>query len=382
MKNIVKSVLGGAALLGLSMAGTAQAEPDYLYSATAFVGGGGTWLSNDNNFGPFGDRDIATIVGGGDFVLPLRGYWNVQLGGAFHTGHEHFFFGSDSTTQFQGSAIGFWRDPAMGVFGIEVGAFSPFGDDRGGFFNSAKVGGVVEYFFSDMITFGAFGGVLLPFDPSFRGSEFDTSFYAGGHVTYYTSENLAFAGFARFTELNSSIRGNGPEFADRSLTLGGKVRYLTSMPGVELYASGAYHKCENEFSFQGNTNTNFEDGAQVMAGVNVRLGGHTDSLANIDRSNAIDTRAWACDQGGIRRISDRRLKTDIAALSETADGIQLYSWKYLNDPVTTWVGVMAQDLAASHPEALSVAADGYYRVNYSFIDAQMMTLEQWNARQL
>lgn len=301
MKNIIKSILGGAVMLGLSMTGNAQAEPDYMYAATGFVGGGGSWLSLSDCQGPGCDNDIATIVGGGDFVIPLRGYWNVQLGGAFHTEHLHFDFGgSDSTTQFQGSAIGFWRDPAMGVFGIEVGAFSPFGDERGGFQSSVKVGGVVEYFFSDMITFGAFGGVLIPFedDGRRRRTEADTGFYAGGHVTYYSSHNLALAGFARFTELNSSFGRNGPEISDRALNIGGKVRYLTSMPGVELYASGAYQRCENEFSFRGRNNTNYADGAQVMAGVKIRLGGHTDSLVSIDRSNAIDTRAWACSVSG------------------------------------------------------------------------------------
>lgn len=123
------------------MMGTAQAEPDYAYAATGFVGGGGSWLSRDGDDDD-DDDDIAHIVAGGDIVLPLHGYWNVQLGGAFHTDHQHFFRGrSDSTIQFQGGVIGFWRDPAMGVFGIEAG------------------------------------------------------FYAGGHVTYYASDNLAFAGF-------------------------------------------------------------------------------------------------------------------------------------------------------------------------------------------
>jgi hypothetical protein len=62
--------------------------------------------------------------------------------------------------------------------------------------------------------------------------------------------------------------------------------------------------------------------------------------------------------------SDRRLKTDVAELGTTADGLKLYSWKYTSDPVTTWVGVMAQDLEETRPEALVVGADGYYRVRY------------------
>jgi hypothetical protein len=40
--------------------------------------------------------------------------------------------------------------------------------------------------------------------------------------------------------------------------------------------------------------TSVSDGVEVMAGINIRLGGNTGSLADIDRSNAIDTRAWEC----------------------------------------------------------------------------------------
>jgi len=320
MKKLLTFVLGGTALMGVSMMGTAQAEPDYAYAATGFVGGGGSWLEFDGRCMGDCDSDIATIIAGGDIVLPLNGYWNVQLGGAFRTDHQHFMYGgSDSAIQFQGGAIGFWRDPAAGVLGFEVGVFSPHGKDStfggrdsspvNGFQTSIKIGGVAEYFFSDMITFGAFGGALIPMDPhpfgnkGGRGKEIETGFYAGGHLTYYASDNLAFAGFARFTELNDRGRG-GPfifENANRSLNVGGKVRYLTSMPGVEVYASGSYQECEIESrrsrgSFS-QTRTFSLDGAQVMGGVKIRLGGHTDSLVAIDRSNAIDTRAWACSFG-------------------------------------------------------------------------------------
>ncbi|MGB5212020.1 MAG: tail fiber domain-containing protein, partial [Anderseniella sp.] len=78
--------------------------------------------------------------------------------------------------------------------------------------------------------------------------------------------------------------------------------------------------------------------------------------------------------------SDRRLKTNIVELGMTKDGLKLYSWKYKSDPVTTWVGVMAQDLETTHPEALVIGADNFYRVNYSKLGVRMMTLEQWNAR--
>lgn len=306
MGKLIKLVLAGAAFMGVSMSGTAQAEPDYMFAATGFVGGGGTWLearSECVGLGGSCDAEIASIVGGGDIVLPLRGNWNIQLGGAFLTDHE-IISGpfSNSRTQFQAGAIGFWRDPALGVFGIEFGAFrsgvgstrSQNGQSRYNF-NSFKVGGVAEYFISDMVTIGGFGGVLIPMDPHPFDpvtAEVDTGFYAGGQVTYYARNNLAFAGLARFSELNETNTPLQRETSHRSLNVGGKVRYLTSMPGVELFASGNYHKCERDFGVR--------DGARVMAGVNIRLGGHTDSLVGIDRSNAIDTRTWSCNMETVK----------------------------------------------------------------------------------
>ncbi len=312
MKKFLTLVLGSTALMGVSMMGAAQAESDYPFAATGYVGGGGSWLSPDNDGDDDDDDDIATIIAGGDIVLPLSGYWNVQLGGGFHVDHIHFSRGkSDAATQFQGGVIGFWRDPMTGVFGIEAGLFSPTGNEgssRRKAQNSVKIGGVAEYFFSDMVTFGAFGGALIPLDSNpelpvinnnkaiGKALDYDTGYYAGGHLTYYASDTLAFAGFARFTELNDSgnFGGGDESTSKRSILVGGKVRYLTSMPGVEVYALGGYHKCEIEFDNPEGGNTFHEDGAQLMGGVKIRLGGHTDSLVGIDRSNAIDTRAWAC----------------------------------------------------------------------------------------
>lgn len=124
--------------------------------------------------------------------------------------------------------------------------------------------------------------------------DIDTGFYAGGHLTYYVSEILVFAGYARFVELNRSFSPDAFSVSDRTIRAGGKVRYLTFMPGVEIYASGGYVKCETDLQRGTFSDVRYADGAEFMAGVNIRLGGYSNSLVNIDRSNAIDTRAWAC----------------------------------------------------------------------------------------
>ncbi len=298
MSRFLKSVVAATMLWCASMSGNAQADgssPEFPFAATGFLGGGGAWLDPDF---PGADIEIATIVGGGDFVIPVTGYWNIQLGGAWRWEESTLNFGggggiSFTETQFQGGGIGFWRDPMTGVFGIEAGLFSPPDSSE----NYIKLGGVAEYFISDLATMGGFGGILLPVQPHPSGPNFqyDEGYYAGGHLTYYADDNIAIAAQARWLERNTSFIFGETE-ARRSLHVSGKIRYLTSMSGVELFLLGGYRRCERETNFVGGpSRSEVNDGAEVLAGVNIRLGGQSGSLVDIDRTNALDTRAWYCD---------------------------------------------------------------------------------------
>lgn len=136
--------------------------------------------------------------------------------------------------------------------------------------------------------------------------------------------------------------------------------------------------------------------ALAAVGVDHRLGSVEDQLAT-NSAGAIDT----ADVRGLARVwdgqappggppapgappappvppvppSDRRLKRHIQYL-ETVNAIRLYSFQYLwSDQV--YVGVMAQDLIESHPEALEKDMFGYYRVDYTKLGLRMMTLSEW-----
>ena len=80
--------------------------------------------------------------------------------------------------------------------------------------------------------------------------------------------------------------------------------------------------------------------------------------------------------------SDQRLKRDITPIALTSNGIQLYSYQYLwSDEI--YVGVMAQDLL-SNPQwkdAVITSNTGYYKVDYSKLGLQMMTLGQYQLQQ-
>lgn len=65
--------------------------------------------------------------------------------------------------------------------------------------------------------------------------------------------------------------------------------------------------------------------------------------------------------------SDARLKTNIACIGRAPSGLSIYSFRYLwGGPVR--IGGMAQEIARTRPDAVSVGADGYLRVDYSRID--------------
>lgn len=63
--------------------------------------------------------------------------------------------------------------------------------------------------------------------------------------------------------------------------------------------------------------------------------------------------------------SDERLKENIKFLGTKA-GLNIYSWTYLWDKATTYVGVIAQELIGTkHEHALATDSKGYYMVNYN-----------------
>jgi hypothetical protein len=75
-------------------------------------------------------------------------------------------------------------------------------------------------------------------------------------------------------------------------------------------------------------------------------------------------------------ISDIRLKRDVALLDRLPNGPGLYRYRYLWSD-TVYVGVMAQELAGSVPDAVVTGADGYLRVDYSRLGVPLRTWDEW-----
>ena len=81
-------------------------------------------------------------------------------------------------------------------------------------------------------------------------------------------------------------------------------------------------------------------------------------------------------RGGGGRRSDVVLKHDIVPLGRLSNGINYYRFKY-NGSNRDYVGVMAQEVLAVMPSAVTRGRDGYLRVFYEKIGFQFQTYQQW-----
>jgi polysaccharide export outer membrane protein len=79
--------------------------------------------------------------------------------------------------------------------------------------------------------------------------------------------------------------------------------------------------------------------------------------------------------------SDIRLKRDIVPVAQLSNGLRLYRYRYIWSP-TLYVGVMAQEVRAVVPAAVTRGPDGYLRVDYRRLGLRLQTWEAWTASKL
>ncbi|WP_261333323.1 tail fiber domain-containing protein [Rhizobium leguminosarum] len=73
--------------------------------------------------------------------------------------------------------------------------------------------------------------------------------------------------------------------------------------------------------------------------------------------------------------SDRRLKTQIRRIGTSPAGIPIYAFRYVwGGPL--FIGTMAQDLLLIRPDAVMQTASGYYMVDYTRLDIDMVSVEE------
>lgn len=183
-----------------------------------------------------------------------------------------------------------------------------------------------------------------------------------------------------------------PEFGDDFWTIGGEGRYYFT-PNDELFALARYNTesphwllaAGYEHMFAGTSisagiSAGWKGGSLsehfVMVDVTHYFGAASLEVARADRLFNESRLAGISLGGSSVSISDVRLKHSVVSVGRLENGIGLYRYQYLwSDQV--YVGVMAQEVAQTMPEAVVQGADGYLRVDYGKLGLSLMTWEQW-----
>jgi outer membrane immunogenic protein len=199
----------------------------------------------------------------------------------------------------------------------------------------------------------AYGAVAL--SSSFRTFDLLTSastsatnagWVAGVGVEYLVSPNVSFSLGYQYVDLGTlSLSSSDSTFFTVSQTANANARFQTIMAGISWHFAPA------------------PSGPWAGGYVGGNAGG-----AWGDDANA------AYGSSGIIVLSDVRLKHEIAFVGRRPDGLGIYRYKYLWSD-TVYVGVMAQEVALVHPDA--VVRDpltGYMSVDYSRLRQPLVVL--------
>ena len=107
-------------------------------------------------------------------------------------------------------------------------------------------------------------------------------------------------------------------------------------------------------------------GIGFNAGQQLTQAGNTSQSQSTGKSSSFESDGIGKFIASIIAGSDRRLKEDIKKVGQLDNGLNVYTYKYLNGK-TTYVGVMADEVKDIMPEALGPTMDGFMTVNYGKI---------------
>jgi hypothetical protein len=205
----------------------------------------------------------------------------------------------------------------------------------------------------------AYGQINTAYSPSIAAGTGATNFLAGALGVPGGNTAGADAGFAHYKD----EAGYAPALHDlqAGITQGAAAQGLlnsgSTQKALVKYGAGLDSQMFGNYlqSLTGLSNIGQNAGNTVVNA------GQTSSSSGASPSTA---GAIAGTIGGIASIfSDRRTKRDITHLHDFDDGLGLYAFRYLDDPVLR-IGVMADEVQAIRPWAMGPKVGGFDTVNY------------------
>jgi outer membrane immunogenic protein len=183
---------------------------------------------------------------------------------------------------------------------------------------------------------------------------------------------VAGAGFEYLLRPNVSL-GVGYQYIDLGdVTLSSSTSFPSGAGSVSMAQSARVHAAFQVVA--ASLNWQFTPGSTGGPWEGFYAGGHAGGAWGNSASADYSATCNAC----LIAVSDARLKRDIVLVGRFKDGLGLYRYRYLWSD-TVYIGVMAQEVALDHPDAVVRDPFGYLRVNYSKLGLQLMTESQWDA---
>jgi hypothetical protein len=371
---------------------------------------GGAWTKDSANF-TFGDTADETFNGwvlggagrGNWWITPnVSAQFDAQAEGTQYKIPDDFlepgFSGHFSTLNYLIGAHANWRDPSTGLIGIVggVGDVSGHASTRAIFSQEGVRHGLIgaegQYYWN-ALTLYAQGG----YDSTFNIGGFALfdnvhAWYLRGTGRYFFMPNFMVEGTAQYANgaigYNSTVTGSNSDTAFNTWLWRIKAEWKPDSLPVSFFAT--YQGSQTHYDPTPFLETLSERMTDNRVTVGLRLYMGQDTLLANDRTGAtldiIDPLGAATSPlmimpaGQELKPSDARLKRDIVLVGRLDDGLGLYRYRYLWSD-TVYVGVMAQEVALIHPDAVVRGSlDGYLRVNYSRLGLTLMTLPEWDAR--
>jgi hypothetical protein len=304
------------------------------------------------------------------------------------------FAGNFSTLSYLVGGHVNWRDSQTGLLGV----FGGIGDAGGntGTFGSDNTGvrhGLIgvegQYYWNALTLYGQAGydstmsmGNLALFDNIH-------AWYLRGTGRYFFGPNFMIEGTAQYAKGAAEYTSFAAPNVDYDTWLWRlKAEWKPDAVPFSLFATyeGSRTNYANNTFFL-TTSERVTDN-RVMAGLRLYMAQGTlvandrtgATLDIIDPLSTPTSPATLFPTGQVIFVSDARLKRDIALVGRLDDGLGLYRYRYLWSD-TVYVGVMAQEVALIHPDAVVRGPlDGYLRVDYGRLGLNLLTLPEWDAR--
>ena len=159
--------------------------------------------------------------------------------------------------------------------------------------------------------------------------------------------------------------------------IGGPTVLGSSMGGSQNNSSSFNNSTSNNFGMNTGQSNNFGMNTGFSNGMNIGMnqsGGFNNGYGYGASNGSGSSSSWKFNPSdtligaasGAFAGSDIRLKENIRHV-EQIDGVNMYTWEWKDDEMS-WpmsYGVLAQEVAETHPEAVMTGDHGYLMVDYS-----------------